>query len=60
MYEITVEPNHVAAAVELDTRLDQFNEEQVGPGTRSPSYYLFAMPTAILWQVSSVRLSGMP
>ena len=31
MHPITVEANPVAVAAELDTRLGQFNEEQVGP-----------------------------
>jgi GNAT superfamily N-acetyltransferase len=31
MYPITVEANPAAAAAELDSRLRQFNEEQIGP-----------------------------
>ena len=60
MHPITVEANPVAVAAELDTRLGQFNEEQVG--LRNTLNFVLSVRDrkGELGLVSLARLSGMP
>ena len=60
MPPVTVEASPVAVAAELDIRLGQFNEEQIGPRTPITWCCLFAMAPRSWWLVWSARLCGMP